>query len=651
MVTREWKIIFGDFGEDPPPPPPPTGDPAKIDGTGTVGQYLWAEGVEPVQWYRDGVAIAGATSRSYQVVEADDLKALTCIDASGVASNAIVGTWVRKLLDGTPAMLDLDRENDRYWHNGVRYTRAELKALPWVPDAFDALISATAWTTGTLPFPGYDSAAGAMIAEATLDDTGTDATLVSFSDNTISNRINTLARLGLSPEVTMTLVNTTGVTQGNPQSPGEGAVVAGERFTVAGKYKVNEIWHLDRLGNLTFDKVAPAMPVVDRVRFGANQIGAFLASGIIHRVTYFAGDVHLPDIEMLRGLDILTIAYGLTENDALEARDIFDDGFPAIVNARTIGPTTLYRQKQRGVFTPIVVSALADLVEVEGVAIVDYAGTGECAIFLSDQDPGKIYMIPRDGDYEHWGTRTLVQEGRWYIQDMIPIVFPGDDRESIVYTWEGTTSNQGGVNRLRWGGTAWMDSILKQRDGAYGLALDRFANGDLLYSSRNSGSNGSANPGVFRLTLAGVESTIVDTIHDWKQVSIGDFFGNGNEDVLANKGGASLAQTFHMFDAGNAWAETSVNIGRTLRYGCQNAGFKVNGRDAVFVSGDLPGYHQIWAWNGSAWALYRTLRKSGTPSKHDDRPARMNIFRQAPGRDLVWADSFGFKIRAIRLVP
>jgi hypothetical protein len=622
-------------------------DPIVIEGPGTIGHSLWANSNGPYQWRRDGVAISGATGQSYKVTDADDGKAITCN-----VSNAIMGTWVRCLpFEGSPALLDIDRANDRYWFNGQRYTRAEFQALPWVPDDLTSLISPTAWTTGTEPFPGYDQAQGAVILTATLIDNDLDRALITFSDGTANERIQYYVRWTQTVPVGRLVVNDNAAQQAALDDTTPGAWVSGQQATISFKYKTNDFLMVGTKGDLRSDKVGTT-PTVTKMHIGASQLGTNPPSGSIDRVTYFTGAVPVPDLEALHGLDVVTIAYGLAENDALEARDIFGDGYPALVNALITGKTTIYRQKKRGVFTPIVISTATDLVEVEGVQFADYKGDGNLGIFLSDQDPGRIYLLNPDipGKYDGTYTRTLLNPvtTHRFVQDMIPFKFPGDDRESIIYTWEGTNNNTGGVGKLRWDGPAWSDTLIARLDGAYNISLSRFANGDFLIGARNA-SNPAPESGIYRMDVNGVLTTLHASLHDWKQVSIGDFFGNGNEDILANMGGQDLSTKFYMFDAANGYAMTEVDIGKVLRYGCQPAGFKVNGRDAVVVSSDP--YVEIWAWNGTAWVLYRSLNRVTTPYKNDDRPARMNIFRQAPGKDFVWADSAGYRIRAIRSVP
>ncbi len=626
--------------------------PAVIEGNGSVGLSLWANGKAPFQWYRDGVAIPGATAQGYMVVEADDDKLITCVDSSTVHSNAIKATWVRITpFTNATAILDIDRQNDRYWYNGQRYTRAEFQALPWVPDDITSLISPVAWPSdGTAPFPGFDLVNGAVIVSATLQDNNLDTPLISFHNGTNQEGMGISVRWSSETPWSTFGATSAGLQQASIQSSAGNNWVAGVQSTVAFKYKQDDFYSIDNAGVMKFDKLG-VVPKVTKMTLGSNFKGANTAIGSIDRLTIFGGNVPAMDIEAILGLDVLSVDYGLSENDAIEARDIFGDGFPAILNARTTGRTTLYRQQKRGVFTPIVVSAATDLVEVEGVQLVDYKGDGKFGLFLSDQDPGKIYLLAPDvpGVYDGTYTRTgpLNTVSRYFIQDMVPYKFPGDDRESIMYTWEGRRTAEGGIGKLRWNGTAWEDTVICALEGAYNISLTKFQNGDWLIGARHA-SNANAKSGIYRMTDAGVLTPLYLSAEDWKQVSIGDFFGNGKEDIVANQGGVNLATKFFLFDANNGYAKTDIEIGKILRYGCQPAGFKVNGRDAVIVSGDP--YLEIWAWNGTAWALYKSPRKVAAPYKNDDRPARMNIFRQS-GNDLVWANSTGFRVNIIRCTP
>lgn len=628
---------------------------AVIEGIPTIGQALWATGTAPYQWYRSGVAITSATSQGYLLVTADDGANITCIDASGLSSNTIVGTWVRYLQNGNAAILDIDRQNDRYWHNGTFYNRANFQALAWVPDNITSLISTTAWTSAGVPFPGFSASAGAFIGTATLTDANVDLNIVTFSDNTTTNFIQSQLRFQNVPAVGRLQVTTGNVSQAVPQS---GAWLSDVQSTQAVGWNNNDCWFLGPQNGVTFDNTTPnGIPTVDRMRLGSNATGSQVATGSIERVTYFAGDVPLHDIQMLLGLDVITLDYGLGENDPVDAKDVFGDGFPAILNNDGTGTVRLYRQQQRNVFTKTFPSTATDLIEVEGICWLDYAGTGNHIIMLSDQNPGKIYSLTPNtpGAYTGAYTRSAaIRSDRPWIQDLRAITFPGDDRESLVYTWESNTNAAGGINKMRWDGAAWVDTQLVQHDGAFGISYKRFANGDLLFNARAS-HNPGAESGVFRMTLAGVETTIVADSSDWKMCSIGDFFGNGNEDVLAHIEIPGTHTDFFLFDSANAWAKTTVSVGKTVRYGTQNAGFKVNGREAVVVAGDTPApYVEIWAWNGAAWALYRSLTGTyGAASfwKSDDPPAKMNIFRQSPGQDLVWGESLGQKLVAVRLIP
>jgi len=124
------------------------------------------------QWMRDGSPIVGATSQNYAVTAEDEGAAITCV-VDGATSNAITGTWVSTFQDGTRALLDMDLTNGRYWFDGAEYDLAGFRALAWVPDAFDpANPQGALFTTGTLPFPGYDQLRGAFIVDATPIDNG-----------------------------------------------------------------------------------------------------------------------------------------------------------------------------------------------------------------------------------------------------------------------------------------------------------------------------------------------------------------------------------------------------------------------------------------------------------------------------------------------
>lgn len=628
------------------PPVAAAGVAAIIEGTGQVGTYMWANGVAPFQWKRAGVDISGATSQSYLVDAADDNTALTCVDSSAIASNSISASWVYQSYTG-PFTLDMDVQNGRFWFDGVRYNQTDFEALSWVPVLSGSLINKL-FTTSTLPYPGFSNVAVTAIGYEATTDSATDTSLFDFSNNSANEWAAVQLRWATAGNFPRLVVVDNGATQ--VTSVGPNAMITGTAYMFAGKFKLNDFWMVDQFGVLVKDQ-AGTMPAMTQMRTGAVASGTNIAAGAIHRVAVEDSDVPLLEVQhaMLKTRMIIAYDSEVSLNDGVDARDIFADGFPAIVNSNQNGKVFLYRQQTRGKFTRTAIrSTTITSAKVEGVCLIDSRGDGVYQAAVCDQDVNiiRLYEPTIPGDYAQvdWAVTTILSSKN-RLQDVKAIVASGDDRETLFYTYEGTTGGTGGIGKLRWNGSSFTDTLLDQQSGAWGIGGNTFANGDLVYSARNSitGGNPGASAGIFRITQAGTQTVINADAHDWLRVCVGDFFGNGNEDVCACHYDGTT-EIFSLFNSASSWAETVINHETETNpnldrnYGVHNLGYKANSRDAILAFGE--GKASVWHWSGSAWAVVQRWDDMPITFKADDTIARMRITRRAK-EDIVVADSLG----------
>lgn len=642
----------------------PVGVPDVVDGTGQVGTYLWAEGTAPRQWYRDGVAIAGEVDESYLIVEADNGTDITTINSSLSPSNAIACTWARCTFDGS-FQLDMDAQNTRYWFAGVEYNEADFEALTWVPDTMNGVLINRLFTTGALPYPGFDSSDGfvAMGLEATTDN-GTETAVFDFSNNTSAEWASVMLRWQ-SAKTSRLNVNDGGVSQVSINGPG---MTSGVQYHYGAKFRANDFWLIEASSTIMVEDVGGTMPTLTQMRTGAIQNGVNVAAGAIHRVAVTSGNVPLMEVQHAMLKTSLTIAYDaeVLSADGLDALDIFGDGFDAIVNANQDGKIYLYRQQSRGKFTRTAIRSTVyspGTAKVEGVVFIDSRGDGDYQVVVCDQNLNLIRLyeptVPGDYTQANWTETTIrsntvpVAANVDSLQDVKAITTTGDDRQSLFYTFEGGSGGTGGISKLRWDGASpasFVNTVIAQQSGAWGIGVDLFANGDILFGSTSAaiGRNPGGVPGLWRVTQAGVKTTIHsgDSTRSWGRCCVGDFFGNGNEDVAATHADGTT-EAFALFNSASAWAKTTINhtaetapnvVGFARNHNCQNLGYKANGRDALFICGE--GHASVWEWSGSAWAPVQTW--TGIPSnfKGDDVIARMNITRR-PKPDIVISDSQG----------
>lgn len=686
-----------------------------INGTGQLGTSLWCEGLPAYQWRRDGTDdIPGAISPSYRVTEADVGHSLTC-RANGTVSNAIACTWVFTHQSGSKVLLHFDGVLGRYWFSGTEYTlngtgggpAGGIQGLSWTPDDMDPLAGTAQYTTNPtptatynasfLPFPGYDVAAGAVIVLAnTIPNVpAKDANLFAFaqgdSTSTVISTIGTWQSGGALPTSRFNVTSS-----GSSQCQINASLIwePSNDYWVASKYKANDFWHVARDGEYKTD-TAGTVPGMDRLRIGSggsgNASGAIVSPGVIKQFAYIPGDAAMYDVQYMMGKTTLVIDRGshIGENDSLVGRDLFNDGYPAFVNAMEDGRINLYRQQVCGVFTRTAIkSATITGAKVEGICLFDRDGDGVMRLMVADQGLGQIrmYAPTTPGNYAQvdWAEETLFT-GKTNMQDVMAIRVASDDRDTIVYTNEGSGGGSlaanGSVGKLRWNKptdsppSTWIDTMIKQRVGAWGLAFTRFSNGDLCYSTRGNevGRNSAGNNGIYRLSLAGVETVIDDetrtpvnnttfTACPDLRPTIGDFFGEGNEDVAAVRAMAPYdGMAFHLYRAADSWA-TKVSIPHTTaapvsapaptapidrQWAVFNLDYKVNGRSALMQIAS--GNASQWEWNGTSWEPVRVwLGAVPDEYKADDTIARA---RQTRGLkpDVILADSLGHAIRVMVL--
>lgn len=316
--------------------------------------------------------------------------------------------------------------------------------------------------------------------------------------------------------------------------------------------------------------------------------------------------------------DGLLIDSGLGAIDGIDARDVTGNGLQDLLIGNEDGQVWWYEQTSAGVFMQHTIrsTAVAGSPKQESACWAEVDGT--IVAVRADQARGEISVFVPDNPADLTGTwtRGVIQATRPSVQFVGSIDLDGDGNDEILYAFEGESSGVGGVSWLDWtsgaleSAASWTDRVIRQRDGAWWI--EEMANGDLAFSAREQ-FNPSADAGVFLLTkpvdptdTPWVETTIVASANDWTQIALGDFFGNGNEDIAAVRGPDSADTNVYFYDSANAWAETVVNLGVSTAFNVKRAGYKTYCRDAIFTSG-IGGVAGVWQWNGSTWVLDRPL--------------------------------------------
>lgn len=627
-----------------------------IEGTGQTGTYLWANGVAPFQWMQDGVDVGGETNQNYLLTTADEGKIVTYRDANGLVSSGITGTWVRQTFT-RPFDLDMDAENARYSFGGALYTEPEFEGFSWAPDVINGNLLNKLFSTGSAPYPGFDPSVFSTISISSLTDNAADPGVTDFGNNGTQQWASSQHRWSVNTSRQAVVVG--GVTQVATTSTG--TLISGTRYTTVSKFKLHEFAYRDPVTGRLFKDNAGTMPTpITQMRTGAIQNGINVGAGVIERVSVCSGDTPLLEIEHAALGKVLTIDYSvdLALNDGIDALDIFNDGYPAIINGNQNGKIFLWRQRSRGRFTRTAIKNTAiGSAKVEGVCFIDSRGDGFYQVAQCDQDLSvvRLYEPTIRGDYGQqtdWSMTTIVT-GKVKLQDVKAIRASGDDRDTLWFTWEASTNNAGGVGKTRWNGSAFIETTYP-RDGAWGIAQDLFSDGKLLVTARNTitGGNPQAEPGVFQIAQDGTITPISAVANDWLRPTIGDFFGLGNEDAAATYfDGTTVA--FVLFDSASAWAATSVNhVAGTIpelnrNYGLHNLHYQANGRDALLVLGE--GRASVWHWDGvSAWVVAQQWTDVVVGMKADDNIARMNITRRLKP-DIVFSNSNGNSLIVLAL--
>jgi hypothetical protein len=619
------------------------------------------------QWYRNGTAIPGAINQSYLLTEDDvgaNIHYTEIYQGFTIDSAPIVATWVRKLQDGTPALLDMDFENDRYWYDGVEYTRTTFQNLSWVPDDISTSIQLQ-FTTGSEPFVGFNATAGVVIHESTSTDNNVDAHVITFSDGTTNNYVgNRIQWSAGTPNINF-ISRVTSVNQAQFQSK---AATSGVRLTQWFKYKQDDFWVQDSDDDPAYDN-SGTLPSVTRMMVGCapNSTASSPLQGSVHRITYFPGDIRKSDIDILMGIDVITIAYsvaGMLENDGTDARDVMGTGLPALLTSNQDGRIWWWEQTSRNVWTQrVITSNQPASAKFEGVAWIDYAGDGNLGVVGVDQENGNVWFWTPDspGVYSGTWSGSAIQASRSGLQDCMAITQASDDRESILYTWEGSSGGNGGVNKLRWNGSAWTDVAIVQMNGAWHLHRTPFADGTYLVGARTNRNAGTgAGAGAYKVTIGGVgasgsKTALWTSDFDWTRMEIGNFFGN-TEDIASVKGPNDDEAAFYLFNSANSYAMTTVStsvVGDSA-WNIRKTGATSNGRDVLLITGY--GTAKLWAWNGNtAWTStkdFSALLKPGTGTtgaKSDDTMQAMNIFRRNSADAFVYGDSLANELKAIRI--
>lgn len=232
-----------------------------------------------------------------------------------------------------------------------------------------------------------------------------------------------------------------------------------------------------------------------------------------------------------------------------------------------------------------------------------------------------------DGAY----TSANLVTARPYPQDILVRDLDNDGVNEFIYTFEGTSSANGGV---RWfecsdvddvlNPATWTEHIASAHPSAWWMAgFFNIAGTDrLVFSARNNTArNPDAVPGVYYLTPASpltdawAETTIDNTAIDWIHLDVGNIFGNTNDIVACDHDGDDIVA----YDSANSWAKSTIITGGSSGVTTQLKiinNYLINGRSTflTFVEND-------WAYlnyyNGATWSRRKLFQTLGHPSDNE----------------------------------
>ena len=217
-----------------------------------------------------------------------------------------------------------------------------------------------------------------------------------------------------------------------------------------------------------------------------------------------------------------------------------------------------------------------DATELEGNELADMDGDGTPEAFSLDQETGEILLHrPVDGPRGDW-TTDAIQSDRLYLQASLPADLDGDDRPELVYTWEGTEKDAGGVHWLDYEGgpvqeaASWTDHRMVVHESAWWLVPQRMdANDDghareIVYTARNiENRNPGATPGLFWIepgedqttpwTRHAVDTTLTHPLH----VDMGQFSNGSTRDLVV---GGFATETLSYYTWASSWQRHDLDL-------------------------------------------------------------------------------------------
>ena len=217
-----------------------------------------------------------------------------------------------------------------------------------------------------------------------------------------------------------------------------------------------------------------------------------------------------------------------------------------------------------------------DATELEGNELADVDGDGTPEAFSLDQETGEILLHrPVDGPRGDW-TTAAIQSDRLYLQASLPADLDGDDRPELMYTWEGTEKDAGGVHWLDYEGgpvqeaASWTDHRMVVHESAWWLVPQRVdANDDghareIVYTARNiENRNPGATPGLFWIEPGGdpttpwtrhaIDTTLTHPLH----VDTGQFSNGSTRDLVV---GGFATETLSYYTWTASWQRHDLDL-------------------------------------------------------------------------------------------